>query len=105
MTRELIVVLLCAAAAVAAAPKPKTHTVNIIDAMTYEPRSLVVKRGDTIVWVNKDVVQHTATSKDGGFDSPAIAPDKSWKYVARKAGAFDYTCRFHPMMKGTLDVK
>lgn len=89
----------------AAAPKPRTHVVTIVDAMHYEPASLTVRSGDTIVWLNKDVVQHTATSADGGFDSPAISPEKSWKYVARKKGTFGVSCRFHPTMKGTLQVK
>ena len=35
--------------------------------------------GDTIVWVVKDLVPHTATSKAGGFDSKDIQADKSWR--------------------------
>lgn len=89
----------------AAAPKPKTHTITIVDAMHYEPATLTVRAGDTVVWVNKDVVQHTATSVGGGFDSPALSPGKSWKYIARKKGAFAFNCRFHPLMTGTLTVQ
>ena len=37
--------------------------------MRFQPQSLTVARGDTVVWVNKDLVPHTATSKAGGFDS------------------------------------
>ena len=43
-------------------PKPKTHTVTI-EAMRFQPETLTVAAGDTIVWVNKDVVPHTATSR------------------------------------------
>lgn len=98
-------VLLYGSAPGAAAPRPKTHTITIVDAMNYEPATLAVRPGDTVIWVNKDVVQHTATSVDGGFDSPAIAPEQSWKYTARKKGTFPFSCRFHPMMKGTLTVR
>ena len=48
--------------------KPVTHTVTI-DATRYQPARLVVHAGDTVVWVNKDVIPHTATAKGGGFDS------------------------------------
>lgn len=98
-------VLLCSTAPGAAAPRPKTYTIRIVDAMHYEPATLAVRSGDTVVWINKDVVQHTATSVDGGFNSPAISPAKSWKFTARKRGTFGVSCRFHPMMKGTLQVK
>ena len=83
--------------------KPATHTVTI-DGAQFSPASLTVRAGDTIVWVNKDILAHTATSASGGFDSKTIQPDKSWKYVAKKKGEFSYTCSFHPM-NGKLVVR
>ena len=80
-----------------------THTV-VIDGVKYEPETLTVKRGDTVVWVNKDPFPHTVTSK-GVFDSQSMAAGKSWKYTASKVGEFTYICTFHPNMKGTLTVK
>ncbi|MEP6594187.1 MAG: cupredoxin family copper-binding protein [Acidobacteriota bacterium] len=86
-------------------PTPKTHTVTI-EGMTFQPDVLTVASGDTVVWVNKDLVAHTATaSTAGGFDSKLIAPDTSWKLTVRKKGEFAYTCTYHPTMKGTLRVK
>jgi len=82
----------------------KTHTVTIEGAAFSAP-DLTVSAGDTVVWVNKDFYPHTATSKQGGFDSDDIAPEKSWKYVAKKKGDFPYICTIHPSMKGTLHVK
>ena len=84
--------------------KPKTHTVTI-EGMRFQPEMLTVERGDTIVWVNKDLVPHTATSKAGNFDSKLIEADKSWKYAVRKKGEFAYICRFHPTMKAMLQVE
>jgi plastocyanin len=80
-----------------------THTVTI-DAAKFIPAELEVRAGDTIVWVNKDILAHTATSASGGFDSKVIESGKSWKYVAKKKGAFDYLCSFHPM-NGRLIVR
>lgn len=100
---SVLVVMLTANGAAAGA-KPKSHTVTI-DGTEFSPAELTVNIGDTIVWVNKDPYPHTATSRTGGFDSKKIGPDKSWKYVAKKAGDFPYVCTIHPSMQGTLHVK
>jgi plastocyanin len=87
------------------AAKPKTHTVTI-EGTRFEPANLTVAPGDVIVWVNKDPFPHTVTSKAGRFDSGAIAPDASWKLVARRQrGELPYVCTYHPTMTGTLRVK
>lgn len=85
-------------------PKPKTHTVTI-EGMLFLPEALTVAPGDTIVWVNKDLVPHTATSAAGRFDSKDIQAGKSWKLTVRKTGTFAYICTFHPTMKAALRVK
>jgi plastocyanin len=85
------------------ARKPVTHTVTI-DAAQFSPAELEVRGGDTIVWVNKDILAHTATSASGGFDSKVIEAGKSWQLVARKKGDFPYVCSFHPM-NGRLIVR
>jgi plastocyanin len=100
----LLAVILCAAGVAAARVKPQTHTVTI-EGMRFEPEVLTLAPGDTIVWINQDLVSHTATSKTGGFDSKDIPPGKSWKLTVRKTGDFAYTCTFHPAMKATLRVK
>ena len=92
------------AVAAGAAAKPATHTV-VIDGTRYQIEALTVKAGDTVEWVNKDLLAHTVTSQTGGFDSQTILPGKSWKYVAKKKGEFPYACTFHPTMKGTLRVR
>ncbi|MGP1630096.1 MAG: cupredoxin domain-containing protein [Giesbergeria sp.] len=97
------VVLLAPGQSVWAADKSATHTI-VMQSTSYAPQVLTVKRGDTVVWVNKDPFPHTATAA-GVFDSKSIAADASWKYKASKVGNFDYTCIFHPNMKGTLRVE
>jgi plastocyanin len=85
-------------------PKPKTHTVTM-ENMRFQPETLTVTRGDTVVWVNKDLVPHTTTSKAGGFDSQSIEAEKSWRFTVRKKGDFAYVCTFHPTMTAMLRVK
>ena len=80
-----------------------THVV-VIDGVRFEPASVTVKRGDTVVWRNDDPFPHTVTAR-GVFDSGSIAAQRQWKYVARQAGKFDYLCTLHPNMTGTLIVE
>ena len=86
------------------ADQPRTHTITIED-MRFQPEVLELAPGDTIVWLNKDVVPHTATSEVGGFDSNAILTSESWRYTVRKKGNFPYICTFHLAMKGMLRVQ
>jgi plastocyanin len=83
--------------------KPVTHTVAI-DGTKYVPDALTVKRGDTVVWVNRDPFPHTVTAK-GAFDSRDIAAGKSWKWKAQRPGEYAYTCTLHPNMSGMLKVE
>ena len=80
-----------------------THTVAM-DGTRFVPEILTVKRGDRIVWVNRDPFPHTATAGQT-FDSKSIAAGESWTYVARTPGEFAYVCTLHPGMKGTLIVR
>ncbi len=97
-----VVALFAGIAPVAAAP-PATHTI-VIEGVKYEPEALTVKRGDTIVWINKDPFPHTVTAK-GAFDSRDIPAGKSWKYRPKKPGEYAYVCTLHPNMKGSLRVE
>src|ERR1700686_1981301 len=73
-----------------------------IDQIAYAPVEIQAKLGDTIEWINKDIVAHTATVR-GDWDV-LVLPNTSARLVVKKAGAFDYFCRFHPNMKGRLAV-
>jgi plastocyanin len=96
--------LLAALAVSAVYSEPVTHTVTI-ENMRFDPESLSVKRGDSVVWVNKDLFPHTATADGKAFDSGDIAVGKSWTYVVAAPGRYTYTCSYHPSMKGTLIVQ
>jgi len=76
----------------------------VINGVRYEPETVTIKRGDTVVWINKDPFPHTVTVK-GVFDSREIAAGKSWTYTPRKPGEYAYICTLHPNMKGTLKVE
>ena len=83
---------------------PRAHAVAMRN-FVYEPATLTVSQGDTVVWTNADFVPHTATASDTSWDSKTIASSGSWRYVARAAGRHAYYCVFHPNMRGTIEVR
>jgi plastocyanin len=93
-----------AAVALALAVPAHAATVQItIDKLEFMPVEAQAKVGDTVEWINKDVIAHTATARNGGWDV-MIGPNKTARLVQTKAGAVDYYCKFHPNMKGRLVV-
>jgi len=86
------------------APKSRTHSV-LIDASSFQQNFLAVNAGDAIVWTNRDLFPHTVTAANGSFDSKDIPSGKSWKYVAKAKGTFDYKCAYHATMTAILKVK
>ena len=80
------------------------HTVTL-DGFAFQPTMLQVKAGDEVEWVNKDIVEHTATARDGAFDSKLLKPGASWRWKATKPGRHAYFCALHPTMTATIEVK
>jgi len=101
--RRIAAALAWAVLAAAPAAHAETHTI-VIEGMRFQPAVLTVKRGDRVVWLNRDVVPHTATAGQR-FDSSTIAPGASWAMTARQPGRLDYVCTLHPLMKASLVVK
>jgi plastocyanin len=82
-----------------------THTVEI-KGLKFLPEVVNVHPGDKVVWTNNDIVPHTATTVDKGFDSGSIGVGASWVLsVPAKKGEYLYTCTFHPNMKAKLLVQ
>ena len=67
------------------------------------PSEVSAKVGDTIEWINNDVLAHTATARNGDFDV-MMPPRKTVTSVLKKAGTVEYYCRFHPNMKAVLKI-
>jgi plastocyanin len=81
---------------------PQTHVVTI-DKMKFLSVPASVKRGDSIIWVNRDIFRHTATASNGAFDVD-LQPGAKGKTVLGKAGAIAFRCKYHPGMRGVLKV-
>jgi plastocyanin len=77
----------------------------------YEPETIQVPVGTTIVWENVDSALHTVTSGsaqkgvDGKFDSEIISAGGSFKHTFSSPGKEDYFCLLHPWMIGSVEVQ
>jgi plastocyanin len=99
---------LCAAAALllpvpSAAAAPHTYTV-VIDKMKFGPVPAQLHPGDSILWVNRDFLRHSATAADHSFDVDLPAGAQV-KMVVKAKGRINFVCRYHPGMRGVLNVQ
>ncbi|HLQ69693.1 MAG TPA: cupredoxin family copper-binding protein [Gemmatimonadales bacterium] len=82
----------------------RAHAIEI-HGMAFHPASLNVSVGDTVVWINRDIVPHTATGRGRRqWDSGQLQQGDSGRYVPRRSGRAPYTCTLHPTMKGLLII-
>ena len=92
----------CGSAAEEEAVPPDENTVLIQD-YKYQPAEITIQSGETVTWINKDSVRHTATGDT--FDSGLFGKDESFQQTFEEAGTFDYICTPHPYMKGKVIVE
>jgi len=78
--------------------------INSMDpALAYSPNPATVTVGQTVSWVNRDSVPHTATGNS--FNTGTLAPGATSAPITMgTAGSFAYHCVLHPTMTGTLTV-
>lgn len=78
----------------------------------YEPPTVTVSPGGSVIWDNQDNALHTATSgvsptPDGKFDSGLIGANQPSKPVTMptEPGEYKYFCTLHPFLVGTVTVQ
>ncbi|HWV58414.1 MAG TPA: cupredoxin domain-containing protein [Longimicrobiales bacterium] len=81
--------------------QPRRHEVEI-SGFVFVPERLEVQPGDTVVWLNRDIVAHTATASS--WTTGEIAADSASRVVVAEPGEYRYTCVLHPTMTGLLVV-
>jgi outer membrane biosynthesis protein TonB len=85
-------------------PAPIKKAVSI-SGFSFEPSSITVSAGTTVVWTNQDPTNHTITANDGSFDSGPVSSNGSYSHTFDQAGSFSYHCNIHPSMQGTIVVQ
>jgi plastocyanin len=62
-----------------------------------------VEAGDTVRWVNEDIVPHSATDNTRACDSGEIGANQSWVVVPDSTAS--YFCVLHPTMRGVVAIR
>lgn len=88
--------------AAAANTDPPTHSIEM-QKMRFGPIPGNIREGDRNVWINRDIVAHTATARDGSFDVE-VPSGGSAAMIAGSAGTIAFYCRYHPGMRGSLMI-
>jgi len=82
---------------------PELHQI-IISSMKFNPADLTIRKGDTVEFVNQDLVVHDITQDpDKSWSSSKLSPGQSYKITLR--GNTNYFCSIHPVMKGRIIVQ
>lgn len=80
----------------------KDHLVEISGA-AFLPAKLLIKVGDSVTWINKDIVPHTATAVDGSWDTGFIGSGEERRVVFDGEKGSAYICTYHPSMTAVLE--
>jgi len=99
-----IAIVAAVALAVAAIPAQGATIQISMENLEISPAEASAKVGDIIEWINRDVLVHTATARNGDFDV-TMPPNNTVRFVLKKAGSVEYYCRYHPNMKATLKIE
>ncbi len=77
-------------------PKAEAQPITVeMRNIAFNPRTITITPGTTVVWVNQDPVAHTVTADDGSFDSGLIQPGGSYQRTFQQPGTYPYYCRPH----------
>jgi len=77
----------------------ETITIDI-KSFKYNAADVTISVGDTVIWVNQDRARHTATARDGSFNTGTLKKGTSNQITLTDAGTFEYFCKFHRNMVG-----
>ena len=76
------------------------HTIEIKE-MKFYPEELNVHKGDKVLWVNKDIVEHDVTElTQKGWASSKLPNGASWSMIVQKSEV--YFCNLHVVMQGKI---
>lgn len=96
--------------AISAAEVPADAIIVEIDKLKYMTPELTVKVGDTVTWVNKEVMPHNVAFRagmvgDAELKGAMLKKDEAYSVTFNEAGTFDYFCTPHPFMRGKVIVE
>jgi plastocyanin len=95
-----------AAGGAACAPSTEAGTVSATMAnFAFAPAAITAGVGDVITWTNNDSAPHTATvTSDPTCTTDSLASGATGSLVFNTAGSYEFMCKIHPTMTGTIEV-
>ncbi|MBS1615464.1 MAG: hypothetical protein JST06_05025 [Bacteroidetes bacterium] len=82
---------------------PHTDTIEI-KGMAFNPGELTISKGDSIFWINHDIVAHNVTQfPQGHWKSPLLQPGDH--FIQAFDDSASYYCSIHPTMRGKFLIK
>ena len=86
-------------------PPPVVNKTVTITAQNFafNPNSITINKGDTVVWVNRDSAPHQIAG-DYASSNP-LSQGQSFSIKYDSTGTYNYHCAIHPSMTGVIIVK
>ena len=81
--------------------RTRVHVIEI-RGFQYVPAQVEVQVGDTVTWINRDIVPHTVTALDSSWDSGMLRTGEEYAVEVTGETIASYYCVYHPAMKGSL---
>ena len=78
------------------------HFVIEIRGFQFQALGATARPGDTVTWVNRDLVPHTATAIDQSWTTTELKQGERDSIVIPEGMQTRYFCRYHPAMQGRL---
>jgi len=113
VNRKMLIAAMAVALLGVAGPAAAHGDVAIGDSY-FEPQTLTVAPGKTVLWGHDGSLPHSVTADDGSFDSspncnpsaPALCmqPGMEFEHTFLQTGTFPYHCKVHPGMNGVIRV-
>lgn len=83
---------------------PAKADVNISN-FSFNPATITINSGMTVVWTNNDSAPHAIASDNGSFSSNPLSNGQTFTNTFTTPGTYTYHCSIHPSMQGTIIVK
>lgn len=75
----------------------------------FVPDNIIIKKGETVRWENKDTIEHVLISMPaigiGGIKATRIEPGQSFEFKFDNPGEYFYICYIHKGMVGKVTVE
>jgi plastocyanin len=80
------------------------YKVTIVN-FALSPAVSTIHQGDTVLWINQDLVHHLVSDEGNEIDSSTLYEGYSYSHTFLNKGTFDYHCAFYPSVNGSIIVE